>query len=97
MSAKELTWLLGVGYMVLTAAIWQSEVLVTHGRKLHEVRWMYHLCFYGALVAAVKGYGWFALFAALPGMLIGGLLLNWTVGAIWMRLKVRSMERPERE
>ncbi len=93
LSAKTISWVLGFGHMGLVAAINQYEVFVTRGRRINGVRWTYHLCFYGTIIASVIAYGWYAIIIVVPAMIIGSILFGWIVGAIWMYVRVCTNAR----
>jgi hypothetical protein len=66
----ELTWVLVAGYVLGAPLVWHIEQWWLN-RKLNEVRWLYHLCFYGGVVASFFGIAWWAPPIFFFGMVLG--------------------------
>lgn len=79
------TWIAVGGYVLGAPLIWHLEQWWL-GRKLHAVRWVYHLSFYTALPVSFFAYGWWAPPVFFLGMLLATVVVQFAVFQLCRRV-----------
>jgi uncharacterized membrane protein len=64
--------------------VWQVAVFVLDGARWHQVRWVYHVCFWACVVSSVLHFGWFGPLVVIPVMWLTSIVISWLVAYVWL-------------
>ena len=92
MNWELLSWIGVVGYILGSSVIWSLQTWFYGGRKLHSVRWIYHIFFWLGVIGFYFTNGiWISIFSMI-GMSIGTFLMGIVVDWFIVPLREKSQD-----
>jgi len=83
------SWIGVIGYVLVSSIVWSVQTWFFGNRKLHSVRWIYHLLFLLGVVGFFFSKGIWVSLLSIICMLIGSFLMGIVVD--WFVVPLRKM------
>jgi hypothetical protein len=71
-----LSWVGVIGYILISSIVWSVQRKFFGNRKLHSVRWIYHICFWLGVVGFFFSKGIVITLVSVICMWIGSFLMG---------------------
>lgn len=84
-----LSWVGVIGYVLVSSIVWSVQTWFFGNRKLHSVRWIYHIFFWLGVVGFFFSKGIWISLVSIICMLIGSFLMGIVVD--WFVVPLRKM------